>query len=148
MTLVNKYICALGRTVVWKKRQKSGSFEKVKIDINHFLDNKNSLIISNLTLDDAGIYEAYDEDNPGLVVAKYRLQVVTGMFQMAKFASSRSYFVGTQGASLLLVDCILLVLKKQVASGRLYFVGTQGAGLLLVNCILFVLKVKEQVCFW
>lgn len=79
MTLINKYICALGRSVVWKKRPNGGaSFTKVKIDSNHFLDSKNSLIISNLTLDDTGVYEAYDEDNPNLIVARYDLQVVTG----------------------------------------------------------------------
>lgn len=78
MTLINKYICALGRSVVWKKRPNGGaSFTKVKIDSNHFLDSKNSLIISNLTLDDTGVYEAYDEDNPNLIVARYDLQVVT-----------------------------------------------------------------------
>jgi hypothetical protein len=45
MNLINKNICALGRNIVWKKQLKGkDSFEKLKFDDNHFVDNQNSLI--------------------------------------------------------------------------------------------------------
>ena len=78
MNLINKNICALGRNIVWKKQLKGkDSFEKLKFDDNHFVDNQNSLVISNLTLNDEGTYKAYDLENPSLIAALYRVQVVT-----------------------------------------------------------------------
>jgi hypothetical protein len=85
MNLMNKNICALGRNIVWKKQLKGkDSFEKLKFDDNHFVDNQNSLVISNLTLNDEGTYKAYDLENPSLIAALYRVQVVTGEYLKKK----------------------------------------------------------------
>lgn len=78
MPLINKNICGFGKNIIWKKRRKdNNTYEKIKLDELRFVDSKNSLVISNLTLNDEGTYQAYDVENPLLIAAKYKVEIVT-----------------------------------------------------------------------
>ena len=85
LELNNKYTCGLGKKIVWKKKRKDGgTFEKVKLDEDHFVDSKNSFIISSAKKLDEGDYLAVDADSPDLIAAKYSVDVYTGLYSVVQ----------------------------------------------------------------
>lgn len=100
LPLNNKHICTLGRKIVWKKtsnRPKRATDEMIiKLGDVIFVDNEKSLVISNLTVNDGGIYVAYDSENPNLIAANYTVSVITqdnlSEIYKAKFAEWCDYF--------------------------------------------------------